>query len=87
MFTDPLGISWMAGVDAEGQLCVWHATLGLTGWSAALVIESEPIYSDVGITGDGRVVKLAARRTANGQLCYWYSEDWGTTWSGPTTVI
>lgn len=84
MYQDPTGVQWIAWIEGT-SIKVNRLDAGYTTWGTPVVVSSAGgSYDSVDVSGDGRVLYVAARHATTNKPWTWYSLDQGRTWTGPT---
>lgn len=86
MYTNPVtGVPWIAWW-AGGVIYVAHLDEYATDtWSSPTSVADLEDCVGIGITGDGRIMRVAGT-DSDGQVREWHSEDNGVTWGDAVTV-
>jgi len=88
MYTDQYGVAWVAWTDGEqvyvARLLRQADVSGLSVWSDPDVVATVEGALAVGITGDGRVIRVGV--ATDDHVLELHTLDRGATWSEPVTI-
>lgn len=88
MYTDQYGVAWVAWTDGEqvyvARLLRQADVSGLSVWSDPDVVATVEGALAVGITGDGRVIRVVV--ATDDHVLELHTLDRGATWSEPVTI-